>query len=357
MKRLFAIMAVLCLMLCACGTQEAAPTTTVPTTTAAPTTEPTTAPTTEPTTAPTTEPPVLYRHPLTGEPLDAPWTKRPVAVVTNNSNKAMPQMGTSQADVFIELLSEGGTTRNLAIYSDVAQVSKVGSIRSARTYLQSLSKSFGAVLVHSGDSIHANKEFKTGRFDHIDGMFYNIFYRDKARLNKGYSLEHTLVVKGEKLAALAAEKFTMETDRQDYGFIFDENMQMTGESAQKLKISFFVKSKTTTFTYDAEKGAYGTYQHGQNYVDGNTGERVYWDNVLVLYAQMRTSASSHVFYTLEGSNNGYYMCDGKFQPIVWNRATEFDSFTYSYGDGTPVTMKPGTTYIAIIHKDSLTEFE
>lgn len=358
MKRLILTLTVLCLMLCACTGQEAAPTTvaTVPTT-AVPTTEPTTAPTTEPTTAPTTEPEALYRHPLTGLPVYEPVTVRPVALVTNNSSSAMPQHGTSQADILVEILAEGGITRNLAFYTDLTNVPALGSVRSARTYFQSLSKAFDAILVHSGDSVYANEQFRTGRYPHVDGMFTTIFYRDQTRLSSGYATEHTLFVKGEKLFDYVNEKFEMETDRTDYGFRFNEDLVMEGEAAESIKISFFSGGKYTNLSYDAEKNGYSLYQYRRDYVDGNTGEKVYFPNVLILYAKMQTVASSHVFHTLEGSNIGYYATGGKIRPITWTRAAETDHFTFTYEDGTPVEMTPGTTYIGVVHKNSVVTYE
>ena len=96
MKRvLILVLAITMVLLCSCSkpADETLPAT-VPTqeTTNPPTDPPTnpptdapTDPTEEPTDAPT-EPPVLYRNPLTGEPLDALTTDRPVCVVFNNNN-------------------------------------------------------------------------------------------------------------------------------------------------------------------------------------------------------------------------------------------------------------------------------
>ena len=177
MKRIFAVLLLVCL-LCGCAGQPAPTTEATVETTAAPTTEATVPPTTEATVPPTTEPTVLYTNPLTGLPCDAPVTKRPVAVVTNNSSSAMPQHGTSQAEILVEILAEGGITRNLAIYTDVGSVPALGAVRSARTYFQSISKAFDAILVHSGDSIYANEQFRTGRYPHVEAMYYSFFYRD-----------------------------------------------------------------------------------------------------------------------------------------------------------------------------------
>ena len=197
MKRLIAVMLLLCLVLTGCGGEEEL---LPPETTLAPTTEATTEATTEPTTEPT-EPPVLYRNPLTGQPVDAPVTNRPVAVVINNIYDAQPLHGVGQADVLFEIVAEGGgpITRMLAVYTDVNGVPKIGSIRSARTYLLELAQSFNAFFVHAGGSEYAYKELRTSGYDHLDGRVEAGFYRDKARQSSGYALEHTLFSDGERI--------------------------------------------------------------------------------------------------------------------------------------------------------------
>ena len=193
MKRLFALLMAVCMLLCACGTQTPTQPSTVetqpPTTSAttASTTAPTTAPTTIPSTVPT-EAVVQYRHPLTGEQLNAPFTGRCVAVATNNASSAQPQHGIGQADIIYEIMAEGGgsVTRCLAVYSNIAEVPKVGSIRSARTYLVNLARGHNAAIVHCGGSVYAANLLRQGVCDDID-QFYNgaYFYRDQDRLCMG----------------------------------------------------------------------------------------------------------------------------------------------------------------------------
>ena len=95
MKKTFALVLALCLLLCGCGGKNADPSS-APGTTAAPsetelapisTTAPNTeAPETQPpvTTEAVTAAPIVYTNPLTGEILDAPFTNRIFAVSINN---------------------------------------------------------------------------------------------------------------------------------------------------------------------------------------------------------------------------------------------------------------------------------
>ena len=184
MKRAFVLfLAVLMVAsMAACGGDPAE--TTAPSTTAAPTTvpettvPPTTVPetTAEPTTVPTTVPettaPVVieypYTNPLTGEGQMTEQMNRPYAVVINNIKAALPHHGVSQADMIYEILAEGGITRCLAVFTDISDVEKLGSVRSARTYFIDLAKAYDAILVHAGGSEYAYDEFaKSGLAERV----------------------------------------------------------------------------------------------------------------------------------------------------------------------------------------------
>ena len=89
MKRMIPMMLILALLLTGCASQPAEETTVA-------TTAPTEA-TTEPTTVPT-EPPV-YRNPLNGEILDAPFDGRIYASTISNIRAALPHVSVTKADI------------------------------------------------------------------------------------------------------------------------------------------------------------------------------------------------------------------------------------------------------------------
>ena len=367
MKRLFALLVAACLLLCACGTQTPTQPSTVATkpATTPPTTEPSTAPpTTEPTTVPTTaatEPAVQIRHPLTGELLDEPFTGRCVAVATNNASAAQPQHGIGQADILYEIMAEGGgsITRCLAVYSNIAEVPKVGSIRSARTYLVNLARGHNAPIVHCGGSSYAGQLLAQGVCDDMD-QFYNskYFYRDQDRVNAGYAWEHTLFASGESLwNCLKARSYATEST---YEIVpaFSENATPDGETANTVTVQFNSGGKQTELTYQAESGCYTAMQHWYNkshpFMDQNTGEKVQFKNVFVLYTKCWKieAGVSNVAYELEGSGEGYFACGGKIIPIRWHRDSLDRPMTYTLTDGTPLTQGVGKTYVAILPLNS-----
>lgn len=374
MKRVLLILVALCLLLCACNSQpeETQPSMahntepTVPATTEAtvpPTTQAPTEPATEPSTAPSTEPnqpsELLYTHPLTGEKLAQPATARPVAVVINNIRSAQPMHGIGQADVLFEITAEGGgtITRMLGIFTDLENVETIGSIRSARTYLISLGRSFDAPIIHCGASKYGYEEFTTTKWSHLDEIYSGgYFYRNQERIKAGYATEHTLFANGSDLMKGLKDKgIKLSYDSEaDFGFSFTENVDLGGESAKEISFRFYSNGKGTTLSYDEATGMYHitqTWYEGTDrtelLADANTGEAVPFRNAFILHAKTTTDGY-RMFATLTGEGKGYYACGGQIIPVIWHRDSISDPFYFTLEDGTPVSLGVGKTYIGIL---------
>lgn len=113
---------------------------------------------TEPT--PTPQPVTAYNYNLlTGEdkPADLPDGQRPVAIMINNVQAALPQTGIGSADVIYEMETEGGITRMMAVFSDYTKVPLVGPVRSARDQFIQFVLPLNAIFVHIGGSTYANE--------------------------------------------------------------------------------------------------------------------------------------------------------------------------------------------------------
>lgn len=374
MKRIAVLFLCACLLLSACG---APPQQTDPTTQATnePTTASTAAPveetegtlppeTTEvPTTEETTAEVTVYQHPLTGEALTAPFTVRPVAVITNNVSVAQPLMGVGSADILFEHIAEGGggITRILAIYTELENAGQLGSIRSARTYFLDLARNFNAPIVHCGTSNYAEDNIRSTKYPSFDEFKYNTyFYRDKARLDAGYSKEHTLMIDGDDLLTGLKENgfITTADENAYYGMDFSEIVDLNGESAQRISLQFFsTTGKRTYMDYNAEEGVYYGSQKWVTNVhkiaDGNTGNAVPFKNVLILSVKVRYAEDKyHVFSTMTGEGTGYFACNGEYVPIKWYRESTSEPFTYTLEDGTPLVFGIGKTYVAMLPASS-----
>ncbi len=368
MKRITVLLLMLCLLtgLTACGKTPPAETTaateaaTTQATEATEATEVATQPT-EVTVPETTAAPQIIRHPLNGEILDEAWEGRPTIVVINNIRDALPHHGVSQADILYEIETEGGITRCLAVFSDLSQVDKLGPVRSSRTYFNNVAVSYDAPLVHcggSGAALRANYDdsgASISNWIHInEATNGSYFYRDYDRYNnRGYDWEHTLFTTGENLTKALSDFGYNTTSDRSYGLEFSELPALDGTSGEEVTVTFR-GGKTTTMTYNVQRGLYEASQYGSDYVDANTGERMTFRNILVLYAKQTfiyDGDYDRSYYDIIGSGKGHLAMDGILVPILWNRENLEDPFTYTYEDGTPVILGVGTSYIAIVDQN------
>lgn len=346
------------LVLVACGkdsAEETIPTEESTDAAAEVTSEATTEATTE-----ATEPPVIYRHPLTGEQLDEPFNQRISAVTVNNAPSCLPQSGISHADIIYEAVTEGGATRFLAFFSDIDQAGVIGPVRSTRTFFNCIAVSYDASLIHCGGSkcaLRGEYDISGDQIDnwnHLNATIYEnkYFYRDQNRFNSGYAWEHCLYTDGTTMAqALTDLELSGTYDApNDYGLLFSEDVQLNGETANVVTVNF-KGSKTTTMTYDAATGLYNAAEYGSDLYDADTDTYLAFKNVLVLYAEhwgVYDGHDTHSYYTIIGSGEGVYACNGQLIPILWQHDSLRNTFTYTLTDGTPLELGVGKSYIGIV---------
>ncbi|MEI3014027.1 MAG: DUF3048 domain-containing protein [Ruthenibacterium lactatiformans] len=96
---------------------------------------------------------------------------RPVAVMVNNAQAALPQRGIGSADAVFEMVTEGGITRLLALYADKDTVPQVGPVRSARNQHLQCAMPLNSVIVHIGTSIYAENLLNQYQYSTINGMY------------------------------------------------------------------------------------------------------------------------------------------------------------------------------------------
>ena len=347
MKKLIAL--ILALAMCAlCGCGGNAEETTVPATEAPTTTPATEAPETE---APT-EAAVVYTNPLTGETLDAPMENRIFAVSINNLDHSLPHRGIYKADIYMEMFVNQSIIRGLALYTDIASVDSIGSVRSTRPIFNELAYHYDFFLAHAGASAYVRQAMKSMDLDHknidtSDKTDYS--FRDKARTGP---YEDTLFAKGAGLKAYAEAKGirTTQDPNKSYGLHFiEDGTPAAGEAASEVTISFLYAGsyKDSIMVYDEEMGQYVYNQYGMEMHDADTGEAESFENVIVMLGNdSLDSHGYHIFDFLAGGD-GYYACGGKIIPIKWNCAGQDQPFTFTTTDGEPLQMGVGSTYIGI----------
>ena len=369
-KRIFALCSALLLSLtvfAGCGskpTEESAASEPEVTATAAPTAEAESSAaesTAEPTEAPSTEPANVNL--LTGLPTltDGAIGKRPVAVMVNNVDAALPQYGISAADLIFELPVEYDLTRLMAVYGDYTQIPEVCSIRSCRYYYPILAVGFDAIYVNWGmnESV-ARPTVNSMDIDQYDGDEYGLgdcFGRDKARYESGYAWEHTGVFHGPNFPSIL-EKDKVRTDLKEdktgtaFNFVeMDKNAAPNGEDAQKVRVDF--GANYSVFTYDEENHEYLKNFKDSPHMDGISKEQLKFENVIVLETEIKPYPGDEVikYVNWEGGENakGYYISEGKMVPITWSKAGMYDPLKFFDANGNELQLNRGKSYIAFTY--------
>ena len=306
---------------------------------------------------PEPEPVLPYTNPLTGEGCEVDvGARRPIAVMLNNLKKALPQVGVSQADVIYEILAEGGITRMMAVFQDVAGAGEIGTVRSARDYYASLAYGHDAVYLHAGGSPQAYEFIKSRgvtALDCVNGPYEGtLFWRDQER-RRSAGLEHSVLTSSETIQELLPTYQRVRLDHEEgfqVGWTFQEGPEAGGEAAEILTVPFSTY-KTGAFEYDPDSGLYLVEEYGEPYVDGNTGEQVAVKNVLVLYtdvSQLSGDSAGRLKVRTTGSGGGLLVRDGLAWPITWEREGESDRLSFYREDGQPAALGVGHSYINIV---------
>ncbi len=288
-------------------------------------------------------------------------TVRPVAIMINNIEQAMPQIGISKADILYECLAEGGITRLLMVTRDYSALETVGSVRSSREYYIDLALNHDAIYVHAGGSEKAYSQIYSRAIDHLDGVRADartgknvsgtVFYRDPERI-KTMAYEHTLVTTGERIASgISAMGYRTSTDISDPVKPIDWGwrVELSGESAVHVRVPYR-SNRVSEYEYDAETGKYMRFQYNhQTHIDGATGEQLGFENIFILNMEHRNTGdkAGHLAVTTVGSGSGWFITAGKRIPITWSKDSVDSPMTLSDAEGNPIIVNKGKTVINV----------
>lgn len=281
--------------------------------------------------------------------------KRPVAVMINNVQAALPQYGISQADIIFELPVEGDLTRLMALYADYSTMPDICAIRSCRYYYPAIAKGFDAFYVHWGIDPSVTDMVAKMQPDKYDGMSNKggLFGRDSGRINAGYSREHTGYFKGTQFASVvdkSGDRTALRDSKTGTAFRFadfGELVTPTGGTCNSAEIKF--GACTSKFTYNAETNTYDKFMKGKAHVDGKTGEQLSFTNVFVLETSISVRddvGHKKLDWQGSGSSRGYYISNGAVQRIRWSQSSESNYLKFYDENGNELEINRGKSYIA-----------
>lgn len=297
---------------------------------------------------------------LTGVPdlTEGAIGKRPVAVMVNNLEAALPQYGIAKADIIYEIPVEGDVTRLMALYGDYTAVPKICPIRSCRYYFPAFSQGYDAYYVNWGIDDSISDYLEALHMDQFDGINNagGLFGRDQDRLNAGYSLEHTGYFDGTKFAQVVqseGKRTDLADDKKGPVFLFNglnEQVKPKGDNCTTVNINF--GGATAAFTYDEASKTYLKQINGKPQMDNSTNTQLAFTNVFVLETSISVRDElGHKAVDWDGSDTstGYYVSNGGVQKIHWNKETNNENSYLRFYDqgGQEIHVNRGKSYIAV----------
>lgn len=302
-------------------------------------------------------------NPLTGEPVETDISaNRPYAIMLNSLKQALPQSGNSKADMWFEMVEEGGITRVMGIYQDINDVGTIGPIRSTRHYFLEMAIGMDAIVCHAGGASSAFDLLNWTHYTTLNALKNagGMYYRDKGRLSAGYALEHTMYTSSENIQNWLSQNPDFRTEHeggssyeQTYQFADQATPETNAIDANELSVNFS-DYKTTKFVYDPETQKYNVFFFGEPYVDaGAENQQVAATNVVVIKSEETTvmQDGAREWYDLVNGGTGYYISNGKCEEIDWTKGEAIYPLTLLNKDGTPLKMNRGKTYFCVCDVD------
>ena len=282
--------------------------------------------------------------------IDVNSNTRPYAVMINCANEALPQAGLKDAYMVYEILVEYGITRMMAFFKD-ANITKVGSARSARDQFLAYVYENDAIYVHAGgapETLTRISNEKIADID-VDGQ-YGV--RDRS-LKRAW--EHTLFTNSELLSKAVKNKGLRDTTTTKNLLTYSEDeldlSKYKTESAKKVSIKYS-NYRTSIYEYDKDKLNYLRFMNSKKNTDLVTGEQYQVKNIIV-YGVKHDTYTAHGYSGYQrlhntGKGEGYYITDGLALPITWEKKDEKSQTVYKIKEtGEDLVVNDGNTYIQI----------
>ena len=276
---------------------------------------------------------------------------RPYAIVVNNTPVAVKvQTGLNKAYLVYEIPTEGNTSRLMALYKDISEDLKVGTIRSSRHNFIDYALESDSIYVHFGWSHYAEDDQKAGSINYLNGLFDKPFWRENP---ENLATEHTAYTSTEQIkSAVTSKGYKIESDKT---ILLNYNTEDTDLSqkertkqATKVTIPYGSAPNITTFEYDSQNKMYNRLENGEQCIDHETKEKINTKNIIIQKINY-SMCSDNYYWDLKtiGTGDGYFITNGYAVPIKWSKTSRSAKTKYTYLDGTEINVSDGRTYIEL----------
>ncbi len=299
---------------------------------------------------------------------------RPVAIMINNIQDALPQSGIANAEVVYEAPVEGSITRLMGIFEDYQDVERIGSVRSCREYYVFFAREFDAVYCHYGHAVYATHVLNLSDTLRLSGMGdYDLNYEGEGDVtyyrSDDFPSPHNVFTNYEMLqAGIDYKGYDMSYPADytgHYKFADDDNPVTLDNGVTANYVSPGYSYNEPYFTYDSETGKYTRYQYGDVQIDYLTGKALTYNNIIFEYCDWsKWDDNGYLDINVYAGGSGKYITNGKAIDITWKKdgvegnivdqdagvyPSEAFGVTHYYdSDGNEITLNQGKTWVCIV---------
>ncbi|MBO6137477.1 MAG: DUF3048 domain-containing protein [Lachnospiraceae bacterium] len=280
--------------------------------------------------------------------------RRPIAIMLNNIEDALPMSGVSKADVIYECVVEGGLTRMMGLFENYDDMDKIGSVRSCRNYFVYCALEYDSIYCHYGQSVYAMPLLEEDFVDNLSGLGAEgdtVYYRTNDRI-----APHNAYASAKGIAKGISDLGYRTDYREDYTgkFTFAKDGDVITPSAKDSYDAKHIEPgyviNKPWFDYNEEDGKYYRFEYGDKQIDAENDEQLSVDNIVFQYTTWSTvDDKGYLAFDCHSGGDMIYFSHGKAVPGSWIRFDgDLGATRYFDMEGKEVVFNQGKTWICLI---------
>jgi hypothetical protein len=265
-----------------------------------------------------------------------------IAAKIDNLPVARPQIGLGSADLVYQELVEGGLTRYVAVWQSSIPA-LIGPVRSIRPMDPDIVSPLGGIICYSGGQQRfVDLMRNTPVYNAIHGQAdtASTFFRTPTR-----AAPHNVLVKATELLA---EHASIPAPAQQFAYSLDAASSSSAKDGTPTAVVDFAFSGVSngSWTWDAATSAFLRSQGTGPDLD-EAGAQLSATNVVVIRVTV-TDDQGVPKTNLIGSGEAWISSGGGTVHATWSKARATDPIHLVDGQGAPVRLAPGNTWIELV---------
>jgi len=285
----------------------------------------------------------------------------PVAVMIDNHFEVWDtQFGLSQARIVYHTLVEGGATRFMAIFDvNNAQSTKIGPVRSVRSYFLPLALEYDALLAHVGGSPEALAEIEDLDINNLNEMTaYGPLYFSRDDVN--YIAPHSTFTSVIDLQQALIDSNLINSDNVPIShFQSTAELPLDNDSNQKITIDYSAgRTYDVAYTWNNITQSYLCYRFGEVQRDAETASVILINNLIIQYVPAEQVLDDKLRLAMDvvGEGQAVFFHNGQALPATWTKTDLVTPTQYFDLAGQEIIFDPGNIWIEIVPEGHEVEY-